>query len=103
MSGYLSDLIDVRRTVQNFVQGYSQITSGVDPFDCFPEECNWSGLDEAPSCTLEVYRGALRHINGDSPLAQPQLKVIEIRFQVADKQRRLARRGYDGRIVRVEG
>ena len=60
-------------------------------------------LDEAPSGTREYYRGALRHINDDSPFTQPPLKVIEILLQVADKQRRLARRGYDGRVVRVEG
>ena len=78
--------------------------SSVEPFDWFPEECfNWSGLDEAPSGTREDYRGALRDINGDSPFVQPPLKVIEIRLQVADKQRRFARRGYDGCIVRVEG
>jgi len=69
----------------------------------FPEECNWSCLDEAPSGTREYYRGALGHINGDSPFTQQPLKVIEVRFHVADKQRRLARRGYDGRIIRVEG
>jgi len=93
----------VRRPGATFVQGYPQITSGVDLFEWFPEECKWSGLDEAPSGTREYYRGTLRHINGDSPFTQPPLKVIEIRLQVADKQRRLARRGYDGRIVRVEG
>ena len=63
----------------------------------------WSGLDEAPSGTREDYRGALGHISGDSPVTQPPLKVVEIGFQVADKQRRLAGRGYDGRVVRVEG
>jgi hypothetical protein len=31
------------------------------------------------------------------------LKVVDLGFQVADKQRRLAGRGYDGRVVRVEG
>ena len=78
----------------------SRVTpSGVDPFDLFPEECNWSRLDEAPSCTREYYRGALRHIYGHSPFTQPPLKVIEICLQVADKQRRLARRGYDGRVA----
>jgi len=64
-------------------------------------KCNWSGLDEAPSGTHEYYRGALRHINGDSPFTQPPLKVIEIGLLIADKQRRLARPGYDGRVVRV--
>jgi len=46
---------------------------------------------------------AERDINGDSPFAQPPLKVVEVWLQVADKQRRLAGRGYDGRVVRVEG
>jgi len=62
-----------------------------------------SGLDEAPSGTREDYRSALRDINGDSPFTQPPLKVVEVLLQVADKQRRLAGRGYDGRVVRVEG
>jgi hypothetical protein len=79
------------------------ITSSVDLFQWFPEQCNWSGLDEAPSSTPEDYCGALRHINGDSPFGQPPLKVVEVCLQVADKQRRLARRGYDGRVIRVEG
>ena len=78
------------------------MTSRVDPFVWFLKECYWSGLDEAPSGTREDYRGALRHANGDSPFTQLLLKVVEVGFQVADKQRRLAGRGYDGRVVRVE-
>jgi len=31
------------------------------------------------------------------------LKVVEVRLQVADEQRRLTGLGYDGRVVRVEG
>jgi hypothetical protein len=58
--------------------------------DWFREECYWSGLDEAPSGTREYYRAALGNIYGDSPLAQPPLKVIEVGLQVADEQRRLA-------------
>ena len=77
--------------------------SGVDPFDWFPEECYWSGLDEASSGTREDYHGVLRDINGDFPFTQPPLKVVEVWLQVADKQRRLAGPGYDGSIVRVEG
>ena len=61
------------------------------------------GLDEAPPGTREDYRGARRHINADSPFAQLPLKFVELGIQVADKQRRLAGRGYDGRVVRVEG
>jgi hypothetical protein len=37
------------------------------------------------------------------PFTQPPLKVVEVRLQVDDKHRRLAGRGYDGRVVRVEG
>ena len=51
----------------------------------------------------EYYRAALRDINGDSPFAQPPLKVVEVGLQVADEQRRLAGRGYDCRVIRVEG
>jgi len=76
-----------------------QITSYVDPFDWFPEECYWSGLDKAPSGTLKDDRGALGDINGDSPFTQPPLKVVEVWLQVTDEQRRLAGRRYDGRVV----
>ena len=58
--------------------GSAQITSSVDPFDWFPEERYWSGLDETPSGTREDYRGALRDMNGDSPFTQPPLKFVEV-------------------------
>jgi len=61
-----------------------------------PEECYWSG-------TREDYRGALRDIHGYSPFTQAPMKVVEVLLQVADKQRRLAGRGYDGRVARVVG
>jgi len=57
------------------------------------------GLDKAPSGTREDYRGALRDINGDSPFTPPPFKVVDLRLQVAEKQRRPAGRGYDGRVV----
>jgi hypothetical protein len=60
-------------------------------------------MDEDPSGTREDYRGDLRHINGDSPFTQRPLKIVELRFQVADKQRQLARHGYDGRVIHIEG
>jgi hypothetical protein len=65
--------------------------------DWFPKESYWSGLDKAPSSTREDYRGA-GDIHGDSPFTQPSLKVVEVGLQVADEQRRLAGRGYDGRL-----
>ena len=34
---------------------------------------------------------------------QPPFKMAEICLQAAEEQHRRARRGYDGRIVRVEG
>jgi len=45
----------------------------------------------------------LLDINDESPFNQPPLKVDEVWLQVDDEQRRLAGRGYDGRVVRVEG
>jgi hypothetical protein len=51
--------------------------SCVNPLVWFPEECYWSGLDETPSSMREDYR-ALENINGDSPFAQPPLKVVEV-------------------------
>jgi hypothetical protein len=71
--------------------------------DWFPEEGYWSGLDEAPSGTREYYRAALGNVYGDSPFAQPPLKVAVVGLQVAYDQRRLAGRGYDCRVIRVEG
>jgi len=60
--------------------GSPLITSSVDPFDWFPEECYSSGLNEAPSGTREDYRGALGGINGDSPFSRPPLKFVEVRL-----------------------
>jgi hypothetical protein len=82
-------------------RGLPQVTSSVDPFDWFPEECYRSRLNEAPSGTREDDRGALGNINGISSFTQPPLKVVEVGLRVADEQRRLAGRGYDGRVVRV--
>jgi hypothetical protein len=61
------------------------------------------GLDKAQFGTRRNYLRALRDINGDPPFIQPPLKFVEIWLQVADKQRRLAGRVNDGRVVRVEG
>ena len=88
---------------ETLIIGYPQITSGVDPFDWFYEECNWSGLDYAPSDTRDYNRGALRHINDEFTFTQPPLKDIEIRLQVHDKHRRLARLGYDSCVVPAAG
>jgi hypothetical protein len=71
--------------------------------DWFLEECYWSGLDEAPSGTREYYRAALGNIYGSSPFVQTPLNFVEVGLQVADEQRRLAGRGYDCRVIRVEG
>jgi hypothetical protein len=60
-------------------------------------------LDEATSGTSEDDRGALGDINGDSSLTQTSLKIAEVKFHVADEQRWPAGRGYDGRVVRVDG
>jgi len=61
------------------------------------------GWMKRPSGRREDDRGALRDINGDSPFTQQPLKFVEVLLQVADKQRRLAGRRYDGRVFRVEG
>ena len=83
--------------------GHPNITTCVDLLDWFPEKCYWSGLGVAPSGTGEDYCGAVRGINGDIPLNQPpSMKIVEVRLKVADGQRRLVGRGYDGRVVRVE-
>jgi hypothetical protein len=60
-------------------------------------------VDEAPSSTREYNRAALGNVYGDSPFAQPPLKVVDLGPQVAEEQRWFAGRGYDGRVIRVEG
>lgn len=74
-----------------------------ETFSGFPEKCYWSGPDETPSGPREDYRGALRDICGDSPFTRPPVKVVYLGLQLADEQSRLAGRGYDSRVVRVEG
>jgi hypothetical protein len=59
-------------------------------------------LDESPSGYREEDRRALGDVDSDSPFTQPPLKVVELRLQVADEQRWLAGRGYDGRDFRVK-
>jgi len=78
-------MIDVRRPVESNVCGHLQITSRVDPFDWFPEDCYWSGLDEAPSGTFEIYRGALSDIKGDSQFTQSPLTFVEVWLLVDDE------------------
>jgi len=74
------------------IEGYSQITSCVDPLDWLREVGYWSGLDEAPSGMREDNRGALRDFNVNYPSTQPPFKVLEVWLHVAE-------RGYDGRVV----
>jgi hypothetical protein len=68
--------------------------SCIDPLDWLPEESYRLGLNEALNGLHEHHRGAIGDVDGNSPLTQPQLKVVE----VADEQRWLAGRGYDSRI-----
>ena len=60
-------------------------------------------MTEAPSGTSEYHSAALGNIYSDSPLAQQPLKVVEVGIKVAEEQRRLTGRGYDGRVICVEG
>jgi len=74
----------------------------VNPLDWFFQECYWSVLDEGSTGTREYYGGALRQNKSDSPFFQPSLKVVKIRFMVADKQRQIAGNGYKGHVLRIE-
>jgi hypothetical protein len=98
---FLSHLVDMFRPVEPFIKGNSKITGDVDTFDWLPEELYCSGVLDAPTGLGEQHRGALRDIDGDPPFTQPTFKVAEISLQVFDEERWL-RRGYDGRIVRIE-
>jgi len=49
-----------------------------------------------------ISRCAPTDFNGHSPFTQPPSKIVEVRLQVADEQRRLAGRGYDGCVVGVD-
>jgi hypothetical protein len=60
-------------------------------------------LNEGPSGTREYYRAALGNLCGDSPFAQPPLKVVEVGLQLADEQRRFASRGDDCHFISIEG
>jgi len=55
-----------------------------------------------PNGMREDCGGALTDVNGDSPLTQPTLKIVEVRLHVADGWRWLAGCGNDGRVFRVE-
>ena len=59
--------------------------------------------EEPTNKSPEYYRATLRNIYGESPFAQPPLKVVEVGLQVADEQRRLEGRGYDCPVIRLEG
>ena len=93
LSSFHSNLVDLRRP-DEFIYDYFQITSSFDTLDWFPEECYWSGLNEAPSDTREYYRAALGNVYGDSPFAEPPLKDVEVVLQVANEQR-----GLEGRAL----
>jgi hypothetical protein len=93
-------LVDVSRPDVPFIMDHPQIAGCINSQDLLTEESNWPrGLD-TPAC--EEHRHALRHVAGDPPFLEPELSFGEVGFQIADKQRWLARHGYDGRVVRVE-
>ena len=60
-------------------------------------------VDDVQSRMREVYRGALRDINGDSPFTDPPLKIVQVRLNVPEKQHRLVGSGYVGSVDRGEG
>jgi hypothetical protein len=60
-------------------------------------------VDDAQSRTREVYRGAFRDINGDSPFTDPPLKIVQVRLHVPEKQHRLVGSGCVGSVDRGEG
>lgn len=88
----------MRQPGQQCLEGHPQVTVGVDTVDWFPEELYCSGFWEVPTDLCEEHRISLRDIDGDPSFSQPPLEVVEIRLQVADEQRWLAKRGYDGRV-----
>ena len=90
----------MRRPGKPFIKGHNQIAGCINPHNWLTEEGNWPRFLDTPAC--EEHHHALRHVDGVPPFSQPELLVGEVGFQIADKQRWLARRGYDGRVVRVE-
>jgi hypothetical protein len=60
-------------------------------------------MNEATSGSCEDDREALGNVYGDSSFGQPPLNVADVNLQVAEEQRHLARRDYNGRVFRVEG
>jgi hypothetical protein len=61
-----------------------------------------SGVLDTPNGLGEEHSRALRDIDGDSLFTQPPFEVAKISLQVYDEECQLTRRGYDGRIVRIE-
>jgi len=99
---FLPYLVDMLRPVEPFIKGNSKITEDVDPLDWLPEELYCSGVLDTPNGLGEKHSGALRVIDGDSPLTQPPFEAAEISLQLFDEERWLKRRGYVGRTVRIE-
>jgi hypothetical protein len=67
--------------------------------DWLYEEGQWSRLNEAVIGSRKHHRGVLRNADGDSPFNEPPFNVAEVVVLLADEQRRMAGRGYDGRII----
>jgi hypothetical protein len=68
-----------------------------------PKRVTGWGMVESPSGSAEDDRRALGDLDSSSPVTQPPFKGVEVRLQVADEQRWLAGRDYDGRVARVKG
>jgi hypothetical protein len=99
---FCSRLKAMTRPAQQFIEGHSKITRGIDPKDWLTEELNWSRFVDSLAGLCEEHRGNFRDVDGDPPVSQPPLWVTEILLQVGDEQRWLAGRGYEGRVIRLE-
>jgi hypothetical protein len=51
----LTKLIDVMRPGESCIKRHTPISGCVNPFDWFPEQCYYSGLNEGPSGTSEYF------------------------------------------------
>jgi hypothetical protein len=65
------------------------------------EKLQWSGLSGVSRGLGKRLGRDLWDVDSDPPAPKPKLQSTEVGLQITDEKRRIARRGYKSRIVRV--
>jgi hypothetical protein len=71
------------------------------PLNWLTEKLHWPGLSGASRGLGKEHGRAVSDVDSDPPAPKPELQSTEVGLQITDEERRIARRGYDGRTVRV--